>query len=75
MPLIDMSFHRVAVDFIGPLQPASNCDNCYILTLEDFLLGIKKLSHSIQRVSEALITFILLNWGSRTNDDGSRYSI
>lgn len=44
-----MSFHRVAVDFIGPLQPATNRDNCYILTLEDFLLGIKKLSYSIQR--------------------------
>lgn len=40
MPLIDISFHRVAVDFIGPIQPATNCDNCYILTLEDFLLGI-----------------------------------
>lgn len=75
MPLNDISFHLVAVDFKGPIQPATNRDNCYILTLEDFLLGIKKLSFSIQRVSEALIIFILLNWGSRTNDDGSRYSI
>lgn len=49
MPLIDISFHRVAVDFMGPIQPATNRDNCYILTLEDFLLGIQNLSYSIQR--------------------------
>lgn len=58
MPLNDISFHLVAVDFKGAIQPATNRDNCYILTLEDFLLGIKKLSFSIQRECQKHLLYL-----------------
>jgi len=33
VPLIDTPFKRVAVDFVGPIFPASDRGNRYILTL------------------------------------------
>ena len=35
-PLIDIPFHRVAVDIIGPILPSSEKGNRYILTCVDF---------------------------------------
>nr|XP_034325279.1 uncharacterized protein LOC105323550 isoform X4 [Crassostrea gigas] len=59
MPLIDEPFKRVAVDLVGPIQPATDRGNRYILTLVDFasrypeavaLKGIEA-----ERVAEALV--------------------
>lgn len=75
MLFIDIFFYWVVVDFIGLIQLVINCDNCYILILEDFLFGIQKFLYLIQRVLEVFIIFILLNWGFRINDDGLRYLI
>ena len=36
MPLIDEPFHRVAVDLIGPLYPATDRGNRYVLTVVDY---------------------------------------
>lgn len=36
VPLIDEPFKRVAVDLVGPIQPATDRGNRYILTLVDF---------------------------------------
>ncbi|XP_077560624.1 uncharacterized protein LOC144175419 [Haemaphysalis longicornis] len=36
MPLIDTPFRRVAVDLIGPIRPASEKGNKYIITMIDF---------------------------------------
>ncbi|XP_069140935.1 uncharacterized protein [Argopecten irradians] len=36
MPLIDVPFQRVAIDLVGPLQPATDRGNRYILTLVDY---------------------------------------
>ena len=36
MPLIDEPFQRVAVDLVGPIQPATTKGNWYILTLVDY---------------------------------------
>ena len=59
MSLIDEPFRRVAVDLVGPIQPATDRENRYILTLVDFasrypeavaLKGIEA-----ERVAEALV--------------------
>lgn len=36
MPLIDEPFKRVSVDLVGPIQPATDRGNQYILTPVDF---------------------------------------
>ena len=36
MPIIDVPFKRVAVDLVGPIYPASDKGNRYILTLVDY---------------------------------------
>ena len=36
MPLIDQPFKRVAIDLVGPIAPASEKGNRYILTLMDY---------------------------------------
>ncbi len=36
MPLIDTPFKRVAVDIVGPIFPATDKKNRYILTLVDY---------------------------------------
>ena len=35
MPIMDVPFHKVAVDLIGPITPVSEKGNCYILTVVD----------------------------------------
>lgn len=36
MPFIEVPFKRVAVDLVGPIQPATSKGNRYILTVVDF---------------------------------------
>ena len=59
MPIIDEPFRRIAVDLVGPIQPATDPGNRFILTLVDFasrypeavaLKGIEA-----KRVAEALV--------------------
>ena len=59
MPLIDTPFRRIAMDLVGPINPASERGHLYILTVIDFstrypeacpLKGI-----STEEVSEALV--------------------
>ena len=61
MPLIDTPFERVAVDLIGPIFPATERGNRYVLTMVDYstrypeavaLKGIET-----ERVAEALFEF------------------
>ena len=35
-PLIDQTFKKVAIDLVGPIAPASDKENSYILTLVDY---------------------------------------
>lgn len=58
-PLIDEPFRRVAVDIIGPIVPASQNGNRYILTLVDYATRYPEavsLKHiDTQTVAEALV--------------------
>lgn len=36
MPIIEVPFRRIAVDLVGPMQPAKDNRNRYILTIIDF---------------------------------------
>jgi len=60
MPLIDEPFRRVAVDIVGPVIPASEDGNRYILTMVDFAtrypeaVALKTIEAT--RVAEALVT-------------------
>ena len=59
MPLIEIPFKRVAVDLIGPLQPATDRGNRYILTLVDYATrfpeAIALPGIETERVAEALL--------------------
>lgn len=59
MPLIDVPFQRVAVDLIGPIQPATDRGNRYILTLVDFATrypeAVALKGIETEKVAEALI--------------------
>ena len=59
IPLIDESFQRVAVDLVGPIQPATTKGNRYILTLVDYATRFPEavpLSNiETERVAEALV--------------------
>ena len=59
MPLIDEPFQRVAVDLVGPIQPATTKGNRYILTLVDYATRFPEavpLSNiETERVAEALV--------------------
>ena len=37
IPIVDVPFHRVEVDLIGPITPVSDNGNRYILTIVDFV--------------------------------------
>ncbi|XP_070206310.1 uncharacterized protein [Littorina saxatilis] len=60
MPFIDEPFRRVAVDIIGPILPASEDGNRYILTMVDYATrypeAIPLKSIEATRVAEALVT-------------------
>lgn len=59
MPLIDTPFRRVAIDLVGPIYPATDRGNRYILTLVDFAtrypeaVPLKQID--TERVAEALL--------------------
>ncbi|KAJ8041495.1 hypothetical protein HOLleu_12325 [Holothuria leucospilota] len=59
MPVIEMPFERVAVDIIGPIQPATERGNRYILTVMDYATrypeAIALPSIEAERVAEALV--------------------
>ncbi|XP_033761966.1 uncharacterized protein K02A2.6-like [Pecten maximus] len=59
MPLIDIPFQRVAIDIIGPLQPATDRGNRYILTIVDYATrypeAIALRGIETERVAEALV--------------------
>lgn len=59
MPLIDEPFRHVAVDIIGPIAPASEDGNRYILTMVDYATrypeAIALKSIEAARVAEALV--------------------
>ena len=59
MPIMDVPFHRVAVDLIGPITPVSDNGNQYILTIVDFatkypeVVALPRIE--TERVAEALL--------------------
>ena len=59
MPLIDVPFKRVAVDIVGPLFPATDRGNRFILTLVDYATrypeAVALPSIDTERVAEALV--------------------
>ncbi|XP_060070261.1 uncharacterized protein LOC132550238 [Ylistrum balloti] len=59
MPLIDTPFKRIAVDLIGPLEPATDRGNRFILTVVDYATrypeAVALKSIETERVAEALI--------------------
>ena len=59
MPIIDVPFQRVAMDLIGPIEPASELKNRYILTAVDFATrypeAVALKSIDTEHVAEALM--------------------
>ncbi|XP_069139202.1 uncharacterized protein [Argopecten irradians] len=59
MPLIDTPFKRIAVDLVGPLQPATDRGNRYILTVVDYATrypeAVALKGIETERVAEALV--------------------
>ncbi|XP_062613758.1 uncharacterized protein LOC134275492 [Saccostrea cucullata] len=59
MPIIEVPFRRVAVDLVGPIQPATSKGNRYILTIVDFATrypeAIALKGIDTERVAEALV--------------------
>ncbi|XP_033756184.1 uncharacterized protein LOC117338928 [Pecten maximus] len=59
IPLIGTPFQRVAIDLVGPLQPATDRGNRYILTLVDYATrypeAIPLKGIETERVAEALV--------------------
>ncbi|XP_061184347.1 uncharacterized protein LOC133192347 [Saccostrea echinata] len=59
MPIIEVPFRRVAVDLVGPIQPATSKGNRYILTVVDFATrypeAIALKGIDTERVAEALV--------------------
>ena len=59
MPIIEVPFRRVAVDLVGPIQPAISKGNRYILTIVDFATrypeAIALKGIDTERVAEALV--------------------
>ena len=59
VPVIDEPFSRIAVDLVGPIIPASDCGNRYILTVVDYCTrypeAIPLKTIDTERVAEALV--------------------
>jgi hypothetical protein len=60
MPLIETPFQRVAVDLVGPIAPATDRGNRYILTLVDYATRYPEAAAlkniEAETVAEALVT-------------------
>ena len=60
MPLIDNPFQRAAIDLVGPITPATESGNRYILTMVDYAtcypeaIALPKIE--TERIAEALIS-------------------
>jgi len=63
MPIIDTPFDRVAVDLIGPIAPASEKGNRYILTMADYAIrypeAVVLKDITAETVAEALVNMFL----------------
>jgi transposase InsO family protein len=59
MPIIEVPFRRVAVDLVGPIQPATSKGNRYILTIVDYATrypeAVALKGIETERVAEALV--------------------
>ena len=59
MPIIDVPFHRVAMDLIGPIELASKLKNRYLLTVVHFATrypeAVALRSIDTEHVAEALM--------------------
>lgn len=59
MPIIEVPFRRIAVDLVGPIQPAISKDDRYILTVVDFATrypeAVALKGIETERVAEALV--------------------
>ncbi|XP_060085301.1 uncharacterized protein LOC132564684 [Ylistrum balloti] len=59
MPLIETPFKRVAVDIVGPLEPATDRGNRYIMTVVDYATrypeAVPLRGIETERVAEALV--------------------
>ena len=80
MPIIDVPFHRVAVDLIGPITPVSNNGNRYILTIVDFATkypeAVALPRIETERVAEALLdVFSRVGFPTKiVSDKGSQFT-
>ena len=58
MPIVSVPFHRVGIDLIGPIVPASSSGNKYILTVVDYATrypeAVALPGISTEQVAEAL---------------------
>jgi transposase InsO family protein len=80
MPIIDVPFHRVAVDFTGSITPVSERRNRYILTVVDYATrypeAVALPRIKTERVAEALLV-IFARVGFLTemlSDRGSQFT-
>lgn len=59
MPIIEVPFRRIAVDLVGPIQPATSKGDRYILTVVDFATrypeAVALKGIETERVAEALV--------------------
>ena len=64
MPLIDMSFRRVALDPVGPISPPSQNGHRYILTLVDYVTRYPK-AVPLKNIETETVVEVLLDMYSR----------
>ena len=80
MPIMDVPFHRVAVDLIGPITPVSENENRYIFTVVDYAtkypeaVALPKIE--TERIAEALLdVFSRVGFPSEIlSDKGSQFT-
>ena len=80
MPIMDVPFHRVAVDLIGPITPVSENGNRYILTIVDFATKYPE-AVALPRIETERVAETLLDVFSRVgfpteilSDKGSQFT-
>ena len=66
MPIIDDTFHRVAVYLIRPITPVSNNGNRYILTIVDFATNYPE-AVALPMIETDRVAEALLGWFSNQN--------
>ena len=80
MPIMDVPFHRVAVDLIGPITPVSDKGNRNILTIVDFATKYPE-AFALPRIETERVAEALLDVFSRVgfpteilSDKGSQFT-